>query len=150
MECLLSAYDHRELGANTKTVLVLVLKTRAAETHATKFCTRDDDPQSISHPQQKKHTSLLSLFCNVDHLTFSLTLYDFGDTVADGIRTDCKFPSVSTPGFAEGTFVARPCLCRVAGRSVSVRAPVYRGCPCRDPPVCHRVQGDSVAKRQPL
>ena len=21
-------------------------------------------------------------------------------------------------------------------------------CPCRDPPVCHRVQGDSVAKRQ--
>ena len=31
-----------------------------------------------------------------------------------------------------------------------VRAPVYRGCPCRDPPVCQRVQGDSVAKRQPL
>ena len=31
-----------------------------------------------------------------------------------------------------------------------VRAPVYRGCPCRDPPVCHRVQGDSVAKRQPF
>ena len=31
-----------------------------------------------------------------------------------------------------------------------VRALVYRGCPCRDPPVCHRVQGDSVAKRQPL
>ena len=31
-----------------------------------------------------------------------------------------------------------------------VRAPVYRGCPCRDPLVCHRVQGDSVAKRQPF
>ena len=29
------------------------------------------------------------------------------------------------------------------------RALVYRGCPCRDPPVCHRVQGDSVAKRIP-
>ena len=25
----------------------------------------------------------------------------------------CKFPSVSTPGFAESTFVARPCFCRV-------------------------------------
>ena len=71
-----------------------------------------------------------------------------------------KFPSVSTPGFAESTFVARPCLCRVVGRRVvelvrpptafPVRAPVYRGCPCRDSPVCHRVQGDSVAKRQPL
>ena len=24
------------------------------------------------------------------------------------------------------------------------------GCPCRDPTVCHRVQGDSAAKRQPL
>ena len=32
----------------------------------------------------------------------------------------------------------------------TVWAPVYRGCPCRDPLVCHRVQGDSVAKRQPL
>ena len=32
----------------------------------------------------------------------------------------------------------------------SFEALVYRGCPCRDPPVCHRVQGDSVAKRQPL
>ena len=31
-----------------------------------------------------------------------------------------------------------------------VRAPVCRGCPCWDPPVCHRVQGDSVAKRQAL
>ena len=29
------------------------------------------------------------------------------------------------------------------------RAPVYRGCPCRDPPVCHRVQDDSGAMRQP-
>ena len=26
---------------------------------------------------------------------------------------------------------------------------MYRGCPCPDPPVCHRVQDDSVAKRQP-
>ena len=25
----------------------------------------------------------------------------------------------------------------------------HRGCPCRDPPVCRRVQGDSVATRQP-
>ena len=32
----------------------------------------------------------------------------------------------------------------------TVWAPVYRGCPCQDPPVCHRVQGDSVAKRQHL
>ena len=30
-----------------------------------------------------------------------------------------------------------------------VRARVYR-CPCRDLTMCHRVQGDSVAKRQPL
>ena len=35
-------------------------------------------------------------------------------------------------------------------RPSSVEALVYRGCPCRDPPVCHRVQGDSVAKRQPF
>ena len=26
---------------------------------------------------------------------------------------------------------------------------VYRGCPCWDPPVCHSVQDDSVAERQP-
>ena len=56
-----------------------------------------------------------------------------------------KFPSVSTPGFSESTFVSRPCL-----SCFPVRAPVYRGCPCRDPLVCHRVQCDSVAKRQPL
>ena len=50
----------------------------------------------------------------------------------------CKFPSASTPGFAECTFVSRPCLCRLVGRLVvelvgpptafPVRAPVYRGC----------------------
>ena len=28
--------------------------------------------------------------------------------------------------------------------------PVYRGCPCWNPPVCHRVLGDTVAKRQPF
>ena len=27
---------------------------------------------------------------------------------------------------------------------------MYRGCPCRDPPVCHRVQDDSATKRQPI
>ena len=39
---------------------------------------------------------------------------------------------------------------RVSGhpRPPSVEALVYRGCPCRDPPVCHRVQDDSVAERQ--
>ena len=33
-----------------------------------------------------------------------------------------------------------------------VTAPVYRGCPCRDPPGCHRCPGRmaSVAERQPL
>ena len=52
----------------------------------------------------------------------------------------CKFPSVSTPGFAESTFlVSRPCLCRLVGRldvelvgpptAFPVRTPVYRGCP---------------------
>ena len=35
-------------------------------------------------------------------------------------------------------------------RPSSVEALLYRGCPCRDPPVCHRVQDDSVAKRQPF
>ena len=34
-------------------------------------------------------------------------------------------------------------------RPPSVEALVYRGCPCRDSPVCHRVQGGSVAERQP-
>ena len=40
----------------------------------------------------------------------------------------------------------------VAGdaRPSSVEALVYLGCPCRDPPVCHRVQDDSVANRQPF
>ena len=74
----------------------------------------------------------------------------------------CKFPSESVHLFPESTFVARPCLCRVVVGRLScrgacvgpptafpVRALVYRGCPCRDPPVCHRVQGDSGAKRQP-
>ena len=72
----------------------------------------------------------------------------------------CKFPNVCQHLVAESTFVSRPCLCRVVCRRVvelvgpptafPVWAPVYRGCPCRDPPVCHRVQGDSVAKRQPF
>ena len=31
-----------------------------------------------------------------------------------------------------------------------VWALVYRGFPCRDPPVCHRVHGDSTAKRQAM
>ncbi len=35
-------------------------------------------------------------------------------------------------------------------RPSSMEALVYRGCPCRDPPVCHRVQDDSVAKREPF
>ena len=35
-----------------------------------------------------------------------------------------------------------------ATHGLPCRAPVYRGCPCRDPLVCHRVQDDSVAKRQ--
>ena len=59
--------------------------------------------------------------------------------------------------FPESTFVSRPCLscCRWSSRGGCARPPtalsgmVYRGCPCH-PPVCHRVQGDSVAKRQPL
>ena len=40
---------------------------------------------------------------------------------------------------------------RVLGhpRPPSVEALVYRRCPCRAPPVCHRVQDDSVAERQP-
>ena len=40
---------------------------------------------------------------------------------------------------------------RVSGhpRPPSVEALVYRGCPCWDPPVCHRVHDDSVAERQP-
>ena len=35
-------------------------------------------------------------------------------------------------------------------RPSRVRAPVYRGCPCRDPLGCHRVQDDSLTKRQPI
>ena len=35
-------------------------------------------------------------------------------------------------------------------RPSRVRAPVYRGCPCRDPLGCHRVQDVSVTKRQPI
>ena len=38
----------------------------------------------------------------------------------------------------------------VGRRPSGVRAPVYRGRPCRDTPVCHRVQDDPVTKSQPL
>ena len=34
--------------------------------------------------------------------------------------------------------------------SLSLSCRVYRGCPCRDPRGCHRVQDDSVAKRIPF
>ena len=34
--------------------------------------------------------------------------------------------------------------------AITVWQPVYRGRPCRDPPVCHRVQSDTVGKRQRL
>ena len=72
-----------------------------------------------------------------------------------------KIPSVCQHLFPESTFVSRPCLCHVVGgrlvelvsghlRPSSVEALVYGGCPCQDPPVCHRVQSDSVAKRQPF
>ena len=37
-----------------------------------------------------------------------------------------------------------------ATHGLPCRALVYRGCPCGDPPACHRVQGDAVAKRQPF
>ena len=68
----------------------------------------------------------------------------------------CKFTSVGLHLFPESTFVLTlVCVSSsvVAGRlrggyvgpptAFPVRAPVYRGCPCRDPPGCHRVQGDS-------
>ena len=75
----------------------------------------------------------------------------------------CKIPSVCPHLFPESTFDSKLVLVLlsfVSGRLVelvsghprpsSVEAPVYRGCPCRAPPVCHRVQDDSVAKRQPF
>ena len=72
----------------------------------------------------------------------------------------CKCTNVGLHLVPESTFVSRPCLscCQWSSRggyvgpptAFPVRAPVCRGCPCRDPPVCHRVQGDSVAKRHPL
>ena len=78
-------------------------------------------------------------------------------------RHVCKFPSACLHLFPESMFVLRlvgVLLSFVCGRlrggccgpptAFLVRAPVYRGCLCRDPPVCHRVQGDSVAKRQPF
>ena len=64
-----------------------------------------------------------------------------------------KIPSVCVNTcFLKAQFVSRPCLCRVvvswslcrATHGLPSRALVYRRCPCRDPPVCHRVQGDSV------
>ena len=36
-----------------------------------------------------------------------------------------------------------------ATHGLPCRAPVYRGCPCRDTPVCHRVQGDNVESAIP-
>ena len=75
---------------------------------------------------------------------------------------DCKSRCLSAPGccIARST---QTCLCRVVvyrslcrgsccgpPTAFPVLAPVFRGSPCRDPPVYHRVQGDSVAKRQGL
>ena len=66
---------------------------------------------------------------------------------------------MSTPGFAENTLVSRLVGCRLSvvvfgccgpPKAFPLGALVYRGCLCRVPPVCHRVQGDSEAKRQPL
>ena len=75
----------------------------------------------------------------------------------------CKIPSVCEHLFPESTFDSKPVLVLlsfVSGRLVelvsghprssSVQAPVYRACPCRAPPVCHRVQDGSLAKRQPF
>ena len=39
---------------------------------------------------------------------------------------------------------------RRASHGLPCRAPVHRGCRCRDPQVGHRVQSDSVANRQPF
>ena len=74
----------------------------------------------------------------------------------------CKITSACLHLFPVSTFVLRlvgVLLSFVCGRlrgglrrathGLPCRAPVCRGCPCQDPSVCHRVQGDSVAKRQP-
>ena len=58
---------------------------------------------------------------------------------AQGLSLSCRRLSV--------VFLWR--LCR-ATQGPPFRAPVYRGWPCRDPPVCHRVQDDSGAKGQPF
>ena len=73
----------------------------------------------------------------------------------------CKMPSVRPHLFPESTFDSKLVLVLlsfVSGRLVelvsghprpsSVEALVYRGCPCRAPPVCQT--GGSVAKRQPF
>ena len=75
-----SAHAAHEDGSwwhKPKHVLVVVLKTRAAETHATKFRAR---ATTLRTDRNTPH---------VDHLAFSLTLSDFVDTLwFGGIQTD--------------------------------------------------------------
>ena len=117
-------------------------------------------PTDILRPKQgkdrdvKKTTTLLLLrsirLGDTCRPTNHFTLCNFISThgVAGNI---CKIASVCQHLFPGSTFVSRPCLCHVVGgrlvelvsghpRPSSVEALVYRGCPCRDPPVCHRVQ----------
>ena len=71
----------------------------------------------------------------------------------------CKLTSVGPHSFPESTFVSRHCLscCLWSSRGSYSRA--AHDLPCSGtgvpvslpgPTMCHRVQGDSVAKRQPL
>ena len=77
------------------------------------------------------------------------------------LGTSVRFQVCVSTCFLKAHLSQRPCLCHVVGgrlvelvsghpRPSSAEALVYCGCPCQDPPVCHRVQSDSVAKRQPF
>ena len=70
-------------------------------------------------------------------------------------NVQCKITSACLHLFPESTFVLRlvgvllSFFCgrlrgglRRATHGLPCRAPVYLGCPCQDPPVCHRVQGN--------
>ena len=78
-------------------------------------------------------------------------------------HTFCKLPGACLHLLQKNHVCLDACRCRTVGCRRSSRgrscgpptafprtAPVYHQCPCRDPRGCHRVQDDSVAKRQPI
>ena len=66
-------------------------------------------------------------------------------------RTCCSWSSLAPlPCSTEDLLFVVFLWCVRATHGLPFRAPVYRGCPCWDPPGCSHIQGDVTTKRQPM